>query len=155
MARKRKGVGKQNRFETTSPTAGDRLPTSAHIAKSSYLDRYPVLCLKYLQLNSSQFPLKCFKKTDDYKRLLRGLAKLCSMTWKEIEEKRDYWHAHEIQWKDTSRKRGFSRLGVLEGFEGYQFKAFDTCRIIGFHEGTVFRIVWLDREHKLYPDGKS
>lgn len=61
--------------------------------------------------------------------------------------------AHPIDWEHTSEKNGFSQLNEqLQLFKPYQFSISANAhgRIHGFVSSSVFYVIWLDPEHRLY-----
>jgi hypothetical protein len=61
--------------------------------------------------------------------------------------------AHPITWRGTTEKNGFSGLNEqLRDIDGYQFEVSKKShgRVHGFVIDSIFFVVWLDPDHKLY-----
>ncbi len=117
-----------------------------------YKNVYPVFSLRYFDHTHSRFSVSNITDCRDFHRLFERLKSLSGLTWLQIEQSGKF-HTHEIEdWGNTSEKSGFEKLGpVPSKFPAYQFKAFAEFRVIGFFIGCIYYIVWLDRDHKLYP----
>ncbi|HCU0430122.1 TPA: hypothetical protein OUE92_002297 [Serratia marcescens] len=86
--------------------------------------------------------------------MMERLKSLCSMTEHELSANRsNALRAHPIDWDDTSEKNGFSQLNEqLQMFKPYQFSVSSNAhgRIHGFVSASVFYVIWLDPNHRLY-----
>lgn len=89
--------------------------------------------------------------------LLRFLEELSRKTWGECEtelagpHKRNHYH-HVADLVPSARER-LRRLGFEEE-QIFRFRLSSTCRLWGFRTGDVFRIVWYDPDHRVYPVAK-
>jgi hypothetical protein len=62
--------------------------------------------------------------------------------------------AHPHDWETTARPQGFQHLNEqLRSCRAWQFQLSknEHGRVHGFFIGNIFYIVWLDRDHKVYP----
>ena len=74
--------------------------------------------------------------------------------WKDIlVTNKRFFKAHKVNWDETAYQRGFINLPkAWKEAPVYQFEAFKECRILGFfNHHNVFKIVWFDRRHEVYP----
>ena len=90
-------------------------------------------------------------------KLLERLKDLSGWTLGDFIEKRSKTvRNHRIAWPETSRPEGFMHLPlqVREG-EAWQFSitANEYGRVHGLLIGSVFHVIWLDYNHRLYPNG--
>lgn len=61
---------------------------------------------------------------------------------------------HTIAWEDTARPDGFAHLpDQYEAYPAFQFSlsANEHGRVHGLLIDDTFHVVWLDRDHRLYP----
>lgn len=61
---------------------------------------------------------------------------------------------HKHDWSKTSRPKGFAHLpSFLQDYPGWQFQltANEHGRVHGLLIDEVFYLVWLDKDHRLYP----
>jgi hypothetical protein len=87
--------------------------------------------------------------------LMQRLKELSSWTIKEFTgptSKSLRNHSHD--WSKTSRPAGFQNLPKqLQGFQGWQFQlsANEHGRVHGIILDHTFYVIWLDKNHQLYP----
>ena len=65
--------------------------------------------------------------------------------------------AHTHDWEKTARPRGFQHLNEqLRASPAWQFQLSkdEHGRVHGFFIGNTFYVIWLDRDHKVYPGRK-
>jgi len=152
MAKKRNRKNKSKLATTELPTKS-KLPKGSELNKQiPYHDKKPLFCFRYYDHKDKEFSVKCINKSNDFYLLFERLRSISNLTWGQICSGEQF-HAHEITWTKTSRHLGFDRLkDISEKYEPFQFKIFKECRIIGFFDYlAIFNIVWLDRNHKLFP----
>lgn len=86
--------------------------------------------------------------------LLRFLDHLTKKTWAECENEgaKGHWRNHDRAINDLS-KAAQERLRHLDQNEErvFRFRLSGTCRLWGFRSGSLFRVLWYDPEHKVYP----
>lgn len=86
--------------------------------------------------------------------LLRFLDDLTKKTWAQCESEmangRRRNHDHAIT---ELTKTAQERLRHLDQNEErvFRFRLSGTCRLWGFRSGSLFRVLWYDPEHKVYP----
>ncbi len=94
---------------------------------------------------------------DELIELLRFLEALEKKTWRECEQETAGGHRrnhyHDIA--DLSRQAQ-KRLEKIPDSEDrvFRFRLKGKCRLWGFRSGDLFRILWYDPEHAVYPVGK-
>lgn len=132
-----------------------KLPTAEELEDIPYGTHRPAFSFRYYDHEHSRYSAKNISKLQDFHRLILHLRTLSKMTWKEIEQ--GNYHAHEITWAKTYEPKGFpTRLGqVSTKYPPYQFQIFAEKRIIGFHKGPVFYVVWFDWRHNVYFNPKK
>ena len=88
-------------------------------------------------------------------RLMERLRDLSSWTLAEFTEK---YHQtvrnHRITWVETARPVGFAHLPAqVREADAWQFSitANEWGRVHGLLIGNVFHVIWLDFNHRLYP----
>lgn len=87
--------------------------------------------------------------------LMQRLRDLSSWTVKAFTSRQDKAirnHAHD--WRRTSRPNGFGHLNEqFRAIPGWQFciSANEHGRVHGLIIDDTFYVIWLDRDHKLYP----
>lgn len=88
--------------------------------------------------------------------LMERLKALSSWTVQEfISSNSKSIRSHPHIWEKTSRPNGFSHLneqlkGTITGWQ-FQLTLSEHGRVHGFFINNTFYIVWLDKDHKLYP----
>lgn len=101
--------------------------------------------------NHARYSCDAIKDPSEWRLLFKHLKSMASQTWGQIKQAHQF-HAHEINWRDTSEPQGFAHLPAsLREYPAFQFKAFKEGRVVGFFMGGVFQVVWFDREHAVYP----
>lgn len=139
MAKMRAGKPPKNQSKIS---AG--VPPSVNISFSfQYLDRSSVK-FDYAKCESSYF---C--------KVIERLSALCTISQRALHADRgSALRAHPIDWQETSEPDGFVHLHEqLWESKPYQFSISSNAhgRVHGFFIDSVFFVVWLDPDHKLYP----
>lgn len=110
--------------------------------------------LKYLDNNSEKF-LYTSHTGDYFCEVLDRIKNLSSLTKQELLSNRSSTlRTHPIDWKKTSMPKGFGFPKHEEIVDvPYQFAVSgnEHGRIHGFFISNTFYIVWLDKDHSLYP----
>lgn len=126
-------------------------PSNKFVVSDGYHTLHPTFCFKNSQFKHSKFTIKDFKNTSEYEEFFERIKEMSAQNWRDIE-KTPKWHAHPIDWTKTSANNSSSiKSAIPEGMTPYQFATFEGCRVIGYHAEKVFRIVFIDRGHDLYP----
>lgn len=93
---------------------------------------------------------------DGYTQTLMGRLKdISSMKMKEFINSGKSLRAHMHIWSKTSRPKGYEHLNEqFQAYPGWQFclTANEHGRVHGLIIGDTFYVIWLDQQHKLYPD---
>ena len=118
-----------------------------------YDSEHPRFSFRYFHEEHPKYSAKAITDLKDWAFVVRGLKQVSGLTWREIKQARQF-RAHEVTWSDTAERAGFKHLAPeFQRFPAFQFKAFDICRVFGFFDQiNVFQIVWLDRNHAIYPE---
>jgi len=135
---------------TTLPPSKFNIPTT----KIPLHDLHPYFSFRHYHVDHKKYSAERFENKKDFVTFLERLQKISQFTWKEIfTSHRGVFHAHEVNWDKTAERKGFSHLQKeLQDCPVYQFAIFKECRILGFfNHHNVFKIVWIDRFHEVYP----
>ncbi len=117
-------------------------------------DEYMRFSFRYFDGSDEEM---CPRRFDEgYTRtLVERLRDISSMTIREfISTKGKALRAHTHDWSQTSRPNGFDHLNEqLRALPGWQFQLTANAhgRVHGFIIDNTFYVVWLDRDHALYP----
>lgn len=119
--------------------------------KAPINDARPCFAFGSFDEDHARYSSDAIKDSAEWRLLFKHLKAMASQTWGQIKQAHQF-HAHEINWKDTSEPNGFAHLSAsLREFPAFQFKAFKEGRVVGFFMFGVFQVVWFDREHAVYP----
>jgi hypothetical protein len=149
-------MGKHIQFAISQPAETSKYNIKPN--KPAFYNLHPYFSFRYFHKDHDKFNLKKFKNAKEFIWFFERLQKMSADTWEEIfTEKRDYYHAHEVDWEGTDIKKGFCHLPKdIQESPAYQFKVFEACRVLGFfNHDNVFKIIWIDREHQAYPSKKK
>lgn len=136
------------------PAAGDSIPAPHPTA-----DRSPVvLSFKYLDIESNpKFSIDgC--GTEFLHGLIRELNLICEGQVCDLAEFNNRRHNHQIEFTQTTEPNGFVHLPEQVEPEVYwQFAVQEhhSWRVHGFLISSVFYVVWLDPEHRLWEGGRN
>lgn len=121
--------------------------------KVPYDSEQPKFSFRYFDDGHPRYSAKAITTLKEWGWVLRGLKHASGETWRDIKGNRNHFHAHEVTWSTTQEKGGFKHLAEsFQRFPAFQFKVFDICRVFGFFdEKNIFQIVWIDRDHQIYP----
>jgi len=140
------------------PVSGSTKAENAkYVIKSKgvpFYNLHPYFSFRYYDKDNHDFTVEKFQGIKDFKKFFTRLYEISQETWKDILiTKKEFYHAHEVDWEDTSCKNGFHHLPKnLCELAAYQFEIFEECRIFGFfNHNNVFKVVWIDRDHIVYP----
>ena len=110
---------------------------------------------KYLQTTHRKFQFS-HKDSQYFCKLLDRLKHICELSWQEMRTThKESLRCHDHRWHETTEPNGFGLKGQIADLQGWQFQlsSNEHGRVHGFFLDTVFFIVWLDPEHKLYAAG--
>ncbi|KAB1504359.1 hypothetical protein F7230_04585 [Corynebacterium sp. 320] len=89
--------------------------------------------------------------------LLKFLDELRGKTWNQCENEssngRRRNHDHAINELPSEFQKRLNKLDENEE-RIFRFRLSGKCRLWGFRSGALFRILWYDREHSVYPVSK-
>jgi hypothetical protein len=89
---------------------------------------------------------------EDLKRLRKFIEKVQSMSWAQI--KTDGGLGYQVH-KGPPKGRGFSRPSALSQDQPMiEMKVTQKARVHGVGSTDTFFLVWLDRNHAVFPSGK-
>lgn len=111
-----------------------------------------VFCFRYLDTGNEKF---CFSGRDSsyLVTLLDRLKHACALSITEMMQQTP-WRCHFIDFSQTSEPKGFSSIPEhLREQRPIQFQLTSNAygRVHGFMIDNIFHVVWLDPEHRLYP----
>lgn len=121
--------------------------------KTGYDTHKPAFSFKHIETEDKElFSIRTIEHKKDFYSLVEHLKGFSDLTWGEIKRNPRQFHAHDIDWNQSSHK-GKKLPLVFTKFPAFQFKAFKECRIIGFfNDKNIFEIVWVDRDHVIYKE---
>ena len=87
---------------------------------------------------------------EDLKKILERLRRLETMSWAEIERQKSshLWDSCDDLCRDATRR--LVDLG-LDDQDPYQLQVEGKARVWGFRDGQVFRVLWWDPDHTVFP----
>jgi hypothetical protein len=137
------------------PPQGPSTKFKIPVPKAPIDDLYPSFCFRHYHRNGKKYCIEKLLKTKEHIWLFHGLHDISQMKWRDLKQSHVF-HAHEVNWDDTAEKNGFNHLPQpLQEIPPFQIAPYGVCRIFGFFdEKNSYNIVWIDREHKIYPDGR-
>lgn len=134
-----------------------QISTQSSIQKSKIGD--PIICFSFQHFDSSDEEVCPPTFQPHYTQtLIQRLKALSAWTLKDfMNAHSSSIRAHTHDWSKTARPKGFQHLNEqLKGCPAWQFQLSqeEHGRVHGFFINHVFYIVWLDRDHKVYPSKK-
>lgn len=116
-------------------------------AAKSNNDKSPLFCLRHLQ--DPYCVTSC--ERDDKAAFAVMLKRLSSLTWQEITQA----HRKGLGFEKIARSaiKAAVPAGITEDVNFIAFRFNGQKPMVGFRDGEVFHIVWLDRDMKLYNHG--
>lgn len=151
MGQKHKPKNKFNIVQSATKSPPIQYPIT--VQKPGYYSLYPYFSFRFYHKEHKKFTFEQFN-LKDFKHFVQMMHKISQHRWSEIfTSLRSYFHIHEVDWDETSAKQGFAHLPPeLRGYPVIQFELFEECRVFGFFNAdNVFKIVWVDRNHEIYP----
>lgn len=109
--------------------------------------------LKHLDLNHEKFQVSKDHESEYFKCLMKRLRDVCEMNLSEFKQRVSRsLRNHRIVWEETSEPDGFGVSNNDQREDSWQFSlsANEHGRVHGFFIGSIFFIVWLDKNHSLY-----
>ena len=81
--------------------------------------------------------------------MLSRLRCISQLTWREIRQQHRHRLGSEVIARESIRA-GIPSF-VTEDVKLLAFRAFGLAAMVGYRQGRVFNLIWVDREFKLYP----
>ena len=107
----------------------------------------PIFSLRYLDKN---FCLtKCTK--EEKAAFADTLYKLSQLSWRELRQAPRHGLGYEKISRTAIRGAIPSHIAEEVGFIAFRF--YGKAPLVGYRDGEIFHIVWVDREFKLYAHG--
>ena len=96
------------------------------------------------------------------KDLLELLGSLQESTWKQVKDlrfnsknkSRQLHHSEKVTVICKEAQERLDQIGLGDQEELYRLRHGNTVRVWGYRNGTIFYILWYDRNHKVYPQEK-
>lgn len=135
--------------------AGKTKAQKTGIVSGGYVEPPGTLTFSFRYIDTSNDKFITVGQSGGYfSKVISRLKDLSTITEREfLSDRGGSLKSHPIDWRDTSEPDGFRHLNEqLQAYTPYQFAVSrnEHGRIHGFLIGSVFHIVWLDPEHKLY-----
>jgi hypothetical protein len=120
-----------------------------HIIESSF-QKNPVWQFIHLDMEHDEWGWKNLGE-NDHEEILQKLVNYESRKWGEIykDKKRD--HPVTVDHLSSKARKRLEELNLGDTEELYRLRFTGKMRIWGILHGEVFKILWLDPEHTVYP----
>lgn len=96
--------------------------------------------------------------SDEMKSLFTSLKLASSMTWQQVRSTGGQArNAQGIAYKPVSLKQAARKLpgNLAEDIDLSEMRISDRARIFGVRNEATYYIVWLDKDHQVFPEGKQ
>lgn len=153
LAKKRNNSGGRYVPPITPTVNAKMVPASATVS-TSYQDENICWTARELDSNSNIEGVRWDLSASETEELLKFLENLSQKTWRESEaevaggHRRN--HDHAVTDLVPSAQKRLRQLNQPEE-RIYRFRMSGKRRLWGFRSGNLFRILWYDPEHKIYP----
>ncbi len=132
------------KFKGVQPTLGKHIRPQPSESKSDNLE-YPVFSLRFLDKDY------CLSLCQQQEKAAFAdtLHKLSQRTWGDIRQ----LNRHKVGYEKIARSliKGKIPTHLTEDVEHFlAFRFYDMAPMVGYKEGTVFYVIWLDRTFTLY-----
>jgi len=109
---------------------------------------YPIFCLKYLDRNS--YSLNVCTKAEKA-AFADTLDRLSQLTWAEISKS----HRHGLGYEKIAKNsiRATIPTHIQDDVTFIAFRFYGKAPMVGYREGTIFHLLWIDRAFTLYHHG--
>lgn len=133
-----------NKFRGAQPTQGKYVRPQPPESKSDSQE-YPIFSLRFLDKDY------CLSlcQTKEKAAFADTIHKLCQRTWSDIRQ----LNRHKAGYEKIARNKITGKIPahITEDVEHFlAFRFYDMAPMVGYKEGTVFYVIWLDRSFKLY-----
>lgn len=129
------------------------ISTRKKSVRKSQTDTYSCVCWQFSLMDLSG-PFSCMDICpDEWQVILTKMRSWETMTWHEIEGKRDHSISVESL-SDIARKRLIDiQLDDID--EVFSLHIDGKKRLFGLRDRNIFKVLWWDREHKVCPSPKK
>lgn len=119
---------------------------------AKYREHKPIFGFGLYLSNCKGWTFERLKNCKEFLRVLEKLKGIAGMTWQEIVDAHGL-NAHGVEWTLGTLPLMVRKLpGKWKNFPLFQFKVFQECRLFGlFDQRNVFQVLFIDRDHKVYP----
>lgn len=158
MPRKRNKGGRTPKFGIPKePIRTPAFPTvhSGRVIQGS-TDHLPPSFSFYHFDSSSECPSDW--KTDEMKSLFSSLKDASSMTWQQVKATGGHGkHAQGIAFKSVSPAQAARKLpaNLADDIDLSEMRVSDRARIFGVRNEATYYVIWLDKDHQVFPEGKQ
>ena len=146
-------MAKKNKPQFYATKHDTKLKNQFVTPKVGFYDEKPTFSFEHYQHAHQKYSAICIQECEDFHTMFDRLKSMSKLTWKDILEAQHIYHFHPVEWISTSERNGFKLMpSELNEVPAWQFKLFKECRIFGFfNQKNIFELVWIDRDHKVYP----
>lgn len=134
------------KFKNPQPTTGVRIQPRTSYTKSD-LDEHPVFSLRYL--GGDYCLSKC--QREEKAAFASTLHQLGQRTWGEINGLDRHKNGSEIIPRESIKGKIPNHITPDVRFIAFRF--YKKAPMVGYREGNIFHIIWLDRQFILYDHG--
>lgn len=157
LARQQNNAGGKN-VPPLNPVAGDKTVPSTATNSGAYRREFVRWTAREIDdVNGAKDGRRWDLKASETLELLKFLDELTGKTWGECENETANGHKrhHDHAIKDLTPEAQ-DRLRHLDENEEriFRFRLKGKCRLWGFRSGDLFRVLWYDPEHAVYPVSK-
>lgn len=142
-------VSKSKKFLAKQPKAQRSFRTAAQSSEGEFI------CWQFSIMdmdNASPFSFAALN-ADKWLVLLEQAKKWESMTWGEIEDRRN--HAIAVNKLSPEARARLEELKLDDIDEVFSLRLTGRERVIGIRDRNIFRVLWWDAEHKVCPSHKK
>lgn len=133
----------KSKIQSRLPSSGKRLQVPVDAAESPQYQP-PLFSLRYLR---REFSLSdCNQK--EKAAFADTLHKLSQMTWAEINTAPRHGSGHEIIARDAIKAS--IPAHITEDVNLLAFRFYGKAPMVGYRDGSIFYVVWIDPHFKLY-----
>lgn len=144
-----------------SPVDNDKTVPATATSDESYREKLVRWTVSELDENSGIDGCRWELSSKETKELLTFLDNVSKKTWKEClaetvmsgRRKRPRNHDHTVSEIEKAAQARISQLPEAEE-RVFRFRLASEVRLWGFRSGDLFRVLWYDPEHSVYPVSK-
>lgn len=125
-------------------------------AEEGYLEQFVQWSVRAVDLEFEQLDCRWDLSPGELNELLQFLEDLSKKTWTEVLAETDgkgrrKHHTHNPADLHPTAKSRLREIGMAGEEKIFRFRVKGTLRLWGFRIGPVFRILWYDPKHQVYP----